>query len=242
MPVFEFGDTLRPLTIDRMKVLAVMLFPDDEEALRQWVIKVGIDILQHGREPNPDFPVPHTPPFVLKILSDSPSSEDISSGVLERIQHGRIAADIVLSVLSLSKVAPQHATIRKAIRLEGVSLVRESAGHPASSPTALKSIWSRFKSVSHLWAAVACENARGRDSFISDLLHFMAVAEQLRVLGESHRALGGRKNSARVGSMTLDPETTWKAPTGLVLPYVELRLPRPTAWTLDQLRNYRADR
>jgi hypothetical protein len=61
MPVFEFGDTLRPWTIDRVKILAVMLFPDDEEALRQWVVKVGIDVLKHGREPNPDFPIPHPP-------------------------------------------------------------------------------------------------------------------------------------------------------------------------------------
>jgi hypothetical protein len=80
------------------------------------------------------------------------------------------------------------------------------------------------------------------DILVRDLPHFLAVAEKLRTFGETHRPLGGRKNSRAVGIATLDAEAMWKAPPDLCLPAVEVKFRKPTEWTISRLREYKAER
>jgi len=153
--------------------------------------------------------------------------------------------------LTLRKFAPEHATIRRAISIEGLCQIKDQKGTKrptAASPSSIKSTWARFKPVSHLWAAAEYEyefvqgDTGSLGGFVLRIPHFLAIAEKLRTLGENHYPPRGRKNSRAASVATLDAETMWKAPTDLILPLVEVKLPAPTQWMMSALRDYKAER
>jgi hypothetical protein len=259
MPFLEISDGSGNVDFGSaaFKLPAVMLFPDDANARRQWVAAAALKLLKDRPRPeqNPDFPI-ITPPDVLEIISQTPHPEELMSRVTDRIEQGRIAGNILNLVLSLSQFAPKHATVRKAIRVLGVHLVKQGKRAGLSlpaSPSALKSIWPRFKSVSHLWAAVPSGFVEGVSgiadfakyisphdarSFIDRFFEFLAHAEKIRLLGENHHAPGGRNNSFATKTPMLDPDATWKVPGDLNLPGYEPTIMPPPEWVTEELKTY----
>jgi hypothetical protein len=237
VPVLSITDGSGNINLIRVvfNLPAVMLFPEDESARRHYIAAATLDFLKHHRAPEQNLDFPITPPEVLEIISEGPKPDELISRVAERVEQGRIAGNILDLVLSLSQFAPTHATVRKAIRVIGVHLVKEGKRirrRPPASSSTLKSIWTRFKPVSHLWAAVPSDfveyvsgtsdfsksvNFGGVRELIDRGLEFLAVAEKIRLFGENHHAPGGRNNSSAIKIPMLDPETTWKAPRDLTV-------------------------
>lgn len=260
MPILKISDGEGNIPTQALLNLpAVMLFPENETARKQYVAAAALDLLKNHRRPEQDSHFPVTPLKILELISEGPNRDELNQRVDERIGQGRVAANILRVVLSLSRFAPAHATVRKAIRVVGVHLAREEKKirRPIpASPATLKSVWTRFKPVSHLWAAVPPDfveyargarvfsnplNSRDVDAVIDHVLKFLALAEKIRLRGENHFALGGRTNSSAHKTPTLDPDTTWKAPLDLVLPAVEDGIGRLPDWVMEELKRYKVD-
>jgi hypothetical protein len=108
-----------------LKVFSRMLFPDDEMALYQWLIVVGLDADKHRLEPSAEFPLPSTPISVLELAANAPEAEKVMRQAADCARQGEIAGHILLTVLSLSNFAPEQATIGKAIWIESAVQVKE---------------------------------------------------------------------------------------------------------------------
>src|SRR5262249_20037643 len=119
------------------------------------------------------------------------------------------------------------------------------------SERSLMERWVKFRPVAHLWASARYWDGRGvffstsKDVNVDWVknpaarLQFLAVAENLRSMGESTYAHGQRRR----GKPLLDPEETWKVPPDLALPSVSLVLPAALPDLLIQrLRSYRPPR
>jgi hypothetical protein len=261
MPFLEISDGSG--NIDFLQALyklpAVMLFPEDETARKQYIAQTTVAFLMNHHRPgqNSNFPIT---PAVLGLISEGPRPDELTRRVAERIEQGKVARNILNLVLSLSQVTPEHATVRKVIRVLRMHLVKEKKrvrkegkkprhALPASS-SSLKSSWARFKPVSHLWAAVPPEllasvsgptppfksaNFDQDRAFIDRGLKFLAVAEKIRLFGEAHYPMGGRNNSSPVKAPTLDPKTTWKVSQDVTLPRAELDRVAPPEWVMEEL-------
>jgi hypothetical protein len=233
-----------------LKLLSVMLFPDDGIARTQWVAAAALSA-PHSAQANRTDEI-FTSLEILKMIAEAPSRDELMRRSAERAVQGKVAANILWLVLSLASSAPQHATVRKAIRVIGVHSARfhtDGTGRLPSDTTTIKKIWSRFKTVSHLWAAIQYQRSREGYSSgsLGDLMspesvpEVLAIAKHIRVRGEGHRPPGGSTNSRRLDVSTLDPETTWKPPGDVALPIVKLKTPTPPKWVLEELRGYRAE-
>jgi hypothetical protein len=233
-----------------LKLLSVMLFPDDEVAGKQWLAAAALSAPRSVANPGDEI---STSLEILKMICAAPASEELMREADERALHGKVAANILWLVLSLASSAPEHATVRKAIRVMGIHSARNGKNGVSVLPrdtTTIKRIWSRFKPVSHLWAAIQYQSANLNNISQSigaligpeNLPNVLAVAEEIRVRAENHRPPGGSANSRPLKVSTLDPENTWKPPANLVLPVIRLKLPIPPKWALKELRSYRVDR
>jgi hypothetical protein len=247
MPIIELSDghgNISPL--GPMKLFAIMLHPDNEDHRKQFLTSAALGkALAVATDRDPDFP--STPVGVLRTLHRSPDPRSIEKLAGLHGSYGRLAGDILLRVLSFAEYEPRYATLRRALAVACRHAVRHK-GMPAS-PSALKTLWKKFRSVAHLWAAARydfeMEGRRrgGRSDFIlpSRFPKFLAVAEKFRVLGERHRPPGGSRNSKTLAKRILDGDATWKPPPDLELPEVTLHLPRPTARLLKEMQEYRAE-
>jgi len=234
-----------------LKLWAGMFFPDDEGARTQWLAAAVLSASQGASVSRTDEIL--TSPEVLRMISSAPGCGELMARAMDGARDGKIAANILWLVLGLAGSEPRHASVRKAIQVMGVQLergYRHGNGCESLSLTVIKRVWSRFKPVSHFWAAIQYQSSNKHDGyrplvdFVSTetLLYFLAVAEQIRMLGEGHRPPGGSANSRPLKVSTLDPEKTLKLPADLVLPTVNLKMPTPPRWVLEELRGYRADR
>jgi hypothetical protein len=246
MPILELTDgNGNGLVIGPLKVLATMLHPESEDRRKMWMASVMLEVAaQRKVEP------PNTPMEILDMIHRSSGPRSIKRTAVLNFNCGRLAGEVLLSVLSSAEYEPRHATVRKALALVGRHIVRNwPAGSPAS-PSSLKAIWKKFKPVAHLWAAARYELEMHRRE-ASELLEywmlpdrflrFLAVAEKLRVMGENHRPLGGRNNSSVLDRHVLNPDVTWKFPSDLELPEVTVRMPRPTPWMQNVRQDYNVE-
>jgi hypothetical protein len=89
-----------------IQLCGVMLFPDDQTMRSQWLAVLPVDAYRHRLEPAIERTFPPTPMAVLELISDAPSAAELARRAAERAWEGRVAAEILLSVLSLSEAAP----------------------------------------------------------------------------------------------------------------------------------------
>ena len=161
-----------------------------------------------------------------------------------------VAGDLLLLVLNAAILAPEHATLARAIRVwtEDQANGRTPEGRKvAASPRSVKEAWSRFKPVAHLCAAWRIYNDGAPSAERLDptskhtLPNFLAAAEIFRSRGEAHHAPSGRKGTKLYRESLLSPAETWKVPPDLVLPKLWLRVPPLTDFAQQSFRNYRTD-
>jgi hypothetical protein len=225
------------------RVLATMFHSDDSEARRRYLQTMSALTL---------LEIPDNVPKSLLVRAaryarDAEAQIDKASNCA----YGwTVAGDLLLLVLNAAVLAPEHATLARAIRVwtEDQANGRTPEGRKvAASPRSVKEAWSRFKPIAHLCAAWRIYNDGAQSSEQLDptsertLPNFLAAAEIFRSWGEAHHAPSGRKGTKFYRESLLSPAETWKVPPDLVLPKLWLRVPPLTDFAQQSFRNYRAD-
>jgi hypothetical protein len=137
-----------------------------------------------------------------------------------------------LHLLTMAVHAPAHKSANKAsfLVMRDLADARLHSGRkaPSSKQTAWTA-WTAFRPAAHLWAAFnLClddlEAALARGDLVAMAL--LPLAEALRRLAEDR------------GIFT--PGELWRAPATIQVAAVDVMVPPPTVWTLEQLSEYRA--
>src|SRR5579863_170289 len=153
MPVIQLTDGRGNVTaLGPLKLWATMLHPDSEGQRKEWLASVALDKALEVADQQ-KFEFPNTPVQVLSLVHRSPDPESIERLAGLNSNYGRLAGDVLWCVLSFAKYDPRYATLRRSLDLIAQNIVRRGdKGFPASL-SSLKVIWTRFKSVAHLWAS-----------------------------------------------------------------------------------------
>jgi hypothetical protein len=150
---------------------------------------------------------------------------------------GELASDILVFNLVCAKDHPQLVGVKRCIFALSTAKMSERS---------LMTRWTVYRSVAHLWAAVWLWNGSSpwysKDdidvTWVKDQsarLQFLAMAEQLRLMGENTFAHGQRSRSQPI----LNPSETWKVPPDLILPAVTVKFQPIPAPLLARLKKYR---
>ncbi len=225
------------------RVLATMFHPNDSEARRLYVeTMVALTLLEVSQEV-PKSQLVRAAEYARNAEAQIEKATDSAYGMA-------VAGDLLLLVINAALVAPEHATLARAIRVwtEDQANGRTPEGcKVAASPRSVKEAWSRFKLVAHLCAAwrISNDQVPGSEQLSpasnDTLPNFLAAAEMFRIFGEAHHAPSGRKGTKLYRDSLLDPDETWKVPSDLVLPELQLKIPPLTEFAQQSFRDYRAD-
>jgi len=138
----------------------------------------------------------------------------------------------------------KESSINKAIYLAG-EFYKLAANIP-NSETSIKNAWSKFKKVSHFWAAAVFlySEFKGTRSFgfiewlesdpPKNLLRFLGCAEYFRNFGEKH--LPNRATAVT----TLNSKESWILPEEFPIQKRLPRIPKLQNWEIEALENYKA--
>ncbi len=208
---------------------AVMFYPRDParharlvESARNTVVK---RILQRGRPG--DIP-PAAVPLVVSAATGASIDDEVGRipGHLAAAAYDRpdIAALMLTYVLACAATPDEGepATLEHARHM--IATAGKTRGSlPGLGRSYLIDIWRDFAPAAHLLATKAFLPQLWKDGSRGgkELSEFLAYAEAVRILGESHSV-------ARSQTSLLDPNETWRAPPRFVLPSVNAKLPKPS--------------
>ncbi len=225
---------------------AVMFYPRDPAKHAAFVEAARNDavrrVMHRMRSANVD-PASRSPE-AIRLMADAATGPSIGGEtraghlVAKNYRRTEIAALMFLYVLACDD-APEEgekATLDHA--RDTISTAGVIAGQmPGLSRTYVIKIWNDFSPAVHLLAAmtflpdlwrVAGESGNG-----TRLAEFLAVAEAMRIRGETHF-------SDHAGTPLLDPAKTWTVPARFILPEVSLAgIPKPSAlkaWMAESRR------
>ncbi len=211
-------------------VAAAMFSPTDERR-RDEIIATGyVDTALQVRQP--------LPPEIVEVTHSGPGTATISSQAGHQGYLGWVAGQILLFVLRCAAHRPEDASVRKAIEINGLALVREERlqGRKfSSSTTTIRNAWGDYKSVSHLWAALHILEKGEYGLNTENLTEFLGAAEFLRGRGEGHYPPPKRVNAEPL----LAPNEAWRAPEILGLPHIAFEAPPLSKQELCWLADYR---
>jgi hypothetical protein len=223
-------------------VLATMFHPNDPDQRLKYLEVLSAKGLI-------ELEVPISRKLAIQASAAATEVESVLNKAAESAYGIAVAGDVLLFVMNAARYLPKHASVARAIAVWCEYHARSKTtegGYVAASPRSVKAAWSRFKPVAHLCGAFNLfqndQIAALNPSDPKTLLNFLAVAEMLRAFGERHHAPSGRTGSKPSRTSMLDPDSTWKTPSDLVLPQLTtLFIPPLPKFAEAALRNYRAD-
>jgi hypothetical protein len=209
-----------------------MLYPGNEEGRDAYQAAV---VHRHMIAENPGQPVP----AAIANLTFQHGGEP---GVMKRSERAfsqaLLAGETLFMLLKLATSAPEKATIRKA-----QWLVENFRRHPkiTGSRTSIETAWSKFKNVSHLWAAfIDLWIVSDADPHLLDdneLPNLLSGARWFANAATSHYPPSVGSKAKPV----LDPKKIWAIPNSPDIPTVELELPPLSDKEHNALSEYRHD-
>jgi hypothetical protein len=220
-----------------------MLFPEDkaERKRMEWRTMVAV-LLDQGAKAGDEMVEIHLDDLVELVAASQ--LERMPEVISQRVEGGHVTGEILRHLLSFSVHCPDHASVHKAIHVACQEL-RESGGgrQVAASRSSVRPHWSRFKPVSHLWAALPTFSDLALEAGIPELhvidasdeslLVFLAIAEWIRKQAESI-VPHAQEASA------FDRADTWIVPEVLQLPDIDISISAPSEEALQALQQYRA--
>ncbi|NJL26399.1 MAG: hypothetical protein HC897_00300 [Thermoanaerobaculia bacterium] len=264
LDVFDNRGNLDPMV--GFKVFAVMTHPSDEDKRREVIAKAWLNSaieevpksLESAGLDDEDvddglgFIIAGTDQYsgmmsrdVLEAILTGPSIDAALKQMNANAFDGAVAGDMLLFMLSCSIHNPEHMSFRKAAFIVSRTIMgsKDQAGNGQNcGESTMKMAWGRFKTVAHLWAAyrlweLDCEKDPRCSPFEPEgLITFLAMAEELRRFGTSSFAHSQKEKNRPI----LDPATTWRTPSRLILPSVTFSCDPLPPEVLKQLRKYRA--
>jgi len=224
---------------DIFYVVGVMLYPDNEKLRYEWYLTKYYSFLDDSTEDKKkDIP---TPLIALNTLRTMPSQKEIEKRSNKNLKHGGIAGDILLNIYTCHYLKIEEPGVNKAIhcllRAYGEKeSENKSRGVPINEKS-FRSAWTKFKSVSHLWAAARLlwkgneKNQLYFSTKIDKLIEFLAASETFRIFGENNI-------DKRTKQPTLNVEM-WETPDWLALPSAELNISvKNRAWWDKAIKEY----
>jgi hypothetical protein len=120
------------------------------------------------------------------------------------VKKGFVAGNVLTLIFLLSHQG------KKSGVLQAVNFINDS-NEPVimRGRSKILAAWSQYKSVSHLWAALAHFDSGSFES-VEDCMYFFSLSEIFRDFGENHFARAQKEP-------TLDPDKTWKVPPSFPL-------------------------
>ena len=179
------------------------------------------------------LPDDHHTIWALSHLPDEPDLERARRIVAARTMMGRESSETVvgLQLGELERVTQvkkdrRHRLIAYLIlsvnlasaeHKQGILGYRRAGRLAGSSLSTVKRAWRRFSPVSHLIIGSRFNPHDGQQDEREWFLEYLAYSEKVRLLGESLDVQGQHGRSP-----LLDPEKTWKCPTDILLPSVDV--------------------
>jgi hypothetical protein len=187
-----------PTRVDLSIIQSVMLWPDDEtvrnEAFDSAVIEMGRE-LRRTVELSPEILGD-----LFDLTADTKPIGQLHEMVIDRFRDGMMAGRILIAVIDGKE------------KLGGITkkLAGKFAPRRGDNSSFVNTIWKRYRSVSHFWAAhIKYVETTGGQAFPCDLnsvLCFLRLSEEWRQRGET------TKTAPRAPSTVLRPGECWRIP------------------------------
>jgi hypothetical protein len=231
MPTLDIADEEGNLRQLAPVIVASVMFSPSNAELRDQIIATGFT----DTAIKVDVPIP---PEIASVTHRGPGTGRIEhkAGLLG--YEGWLAGQLLLFILRCATHQPEHASVRKGVRVIARALVREEKAQRrpfASSESKILEAWKRFKPVSHLWAALHILGKSEDGLNAENLVELLSTAEFLRKQGEAHFS-PPRRNKAEP---LLKPGDAWVTPRRLELRPVAFAPPNLFPHELDWLKGYR---
>lgn len=177
----------------------------------------------------------------LNALSKNKS---VDSSEKDSLYGGLTAGLVLFKIFQLDRHYEKESSINKAIHL--VEKFYKETDNIPNSEKSIKNAWSKFKKVSHFWAAAVFlySEFKGTRSFgfiewlesdpLNNLLRFLGCAEYFRNFGEKH--LPNRATAVT----TLNSKESWILPEEFPIQKRLPRVPKLQNWEIEALENYKA--
>lgn len=208
----------RPTRWDCAVIEARMLWPDDANTRNRYVNAVAIK-LAAGNIDRVPLPTP-TPTEVRELaeaMLSAPRIEDFQDEVPDAYERGMVAGDILRRAVGYQETGRENTSLGD---IKGALSDLLGPAQRLSVKTIDNTVWPRYRSVAHLWAAYV-HRSKETDSTafpcrVRALPIFLAVAEAYRRRGEMIRL------TAKSPSTVLQPGAALMVPLALALPEVKL--------------------
>ena len=177
---------------DILKVLAIMLFPENEKLQKQYICAT--------LELNGTVDATFYKPYAIdkndspKILLDSPTSKQFSEKIVPKATQKAIVVGSMLTALYLMDMHEFESPSKSKARHIAIFLTRKILNsddkHLTLSERTVDKYWNEYKSVAHLWAAFVLNNEytyhNDDNIFIPDAFPtFLEIAASLQDFGTS---------------------------------------------------------
>jgi hypothetical protein len=217
-----------------IRVLATMLFPDDDSQ------RTAVSTLPNAVDPT------------------HPATGLLRAAYLKDFHNGGVVAGDVLFVVRI--IAERHPEIEPSISKSAIVLETDAKQSGRCSLDATKRFWAdeksirnafyKYRAVAHLWAAylLMCReaglasmpaidalNPHAAEKIIENFSVLLAVSENMRCFGEEH-VLSRRKGKETL----LNPAATWRVPSRVPLPDISVTIPPLSSAAFEDLQSYRA--
>jgi hypothetical protein len=193
-----------------------MLWPDDDKKITrfnnivQYEALLNSSIIALSLESGIEFQGKQLA-LLLRRVSEGPRLSEVLRKNTKRFLHGLAAGLVVCEIIArrdrgdLAQITETMKAVAKAFSAERCKV---------SLKTIENSIWPRFRSVAHLWAASArCSGGFSVLPYpLGEVEQFLALAEWYRSAGEEWRPRKSSKGSLLIA------ERTWRVPSEISLP------------------------
>lgn len=181
------SNRLLDLTKDGLWVQSVMYFPTSSYLRDSWLAtKLAMDEI-HGLSDGHQAGLDKN---AVEFLINSPSYSSLKELTTEAVKQGVVAGDVLSSIYLMHVFNLEEPSVNKAIHISkrfGKANVYGDDSMMSYSDSSIKKYRSKFKSVSHLWAAFrlnqAYPYAKPDELFIEKLPMFLEVAAGILKFG-----------------------------------------------------------
>lgn len=232
----EFTD-LKQFT--HIELLSHMICPDDDTLRRQFLASKLAATLIEATTPV-DGPAWKQ---LTEILIDAPSRDGLEKIRKNRQQNGEIAGHIISIFLAIANESVEEASLEKCFFIVE-DYYRKSIRTPTGEAVRLKNrkiktTWSTYKSVSHLWAAHNLASILIAATNITDFhLHNpLWLTSAAKIIGDKFNQLYANKHTKQ----NLSPAPSFLViPDELIDPKVNIAITKASPYHKELLNKYRS--
>ncbi len=208
----------RPTRWDCAVIEARMLWPHDSDTRGRYLSAVSVKVAAAAIDRVPiSKPSPTEVRELAEAMLSAPRVEDFTKAGNKAKIHGVVAGKILYDAVGLHDTGRDNTGLSA---IKSALVAHLGRGQHLSQKTIDNTVWPRYRSVAHFWAAYLHRSQETNNTALPcrarDLSLFLAVAEVYRRRGETIRS------SSKSPTTVLRPGEAVMIPLALALPEVEL--------------------